>query len=104
MIRAAVVSKNQSWRSFLRFAELQRGKRTGSVLAAADLDELLDVGDFGRHFGGVGGGRVGKIDGKSLEVANVNRAWPNCGARFLKRAHGLPWGARALVCKWLGRG
>ena len=27
-------------------------QRTGSVLAAADLDELLDVGDFGRHFGG----------------------------------------------------
>lgn len=25
--------------------------RTGSVLAAADLDELLDVGDFGRHDG-----------------------------------------------------
>ena len=53
MIRAAVVSKNQSWRSFLRFAELQRGKRTGSVLAAADLDELLDIGDLGRHVGGV---------------------------------------------------
>lgn len=26
-------------------------KRTGSVLAAADLDELLDVGDLGRHGG-----------------------------------------------------
>jgi hypothetical protein len=28
--------------------------RTLGILAAADLDELLDVGDFGRHFGGVG--------------------------------------------------
>ena len=28
-------------------------QRTGSVLAAADLDELLDVGDLGRHAGGV---------------------------------------------------
>ena len=26
-------------------------KRTGSVLAAADLDELLDVGDLRRHDG-----------------------------------------------------
>lgn len=30
-----------------------QGKRTGSVLAAADLDELLDIGDLGRHVGGV---------------------------------------------------
>lgn len=28
-------------------------KRTGSVLAAADLNEVLDVGDFARHFGGI---------------------------------------------------
>jgi len=27
----------------------------GSVLPAADLNELLDVGDFLRHFGGLGG-------------------------------------------------
>jgi hypothetical protein len=28
-------------------------KRTGSVLAAADLNELLDVENLGRHVGGV---------------------------------------------------
>jgi hypothetical protein len=30
-------------------------KRTGSILAPANLDELLDVADFGRHFGGIWG-------------------------------------------------
>jgi len=46
--------QNQSWRSFFGvFSRLRRGLRTGSVLAAADLDELLDVGDLGRHVGGV---------------------------------------------------
>lgn len=28
-------------------------KRTRGVLAAADLNELLDIGDFGRHNGGL---------------------------------------------------
>jgi hypothetical protein len=28
-------------------------KRTGSILAAADLDEALDVGDFAGHVGGI---------------------------------------------------
>jgi hypothetical protein len=27
------------------------GKRTGGILAAADLDELLDIGNFARHVG-----------------------------------------------------
>ena len=27
------------------------GSRTGSVLSPADLDEVLDVGDFARHDG-----------------------------------------------------
>jgi hypothetical protein len=27
--------------------------RTLGILAPADLDELLDVADFGRHFGGM---------------------------------------------------
>lgn len=31
---------------------LQVGKRTLSILAPADLDELLDIGDFGRHLDG----------------------------------------------------
>jgi hypothetical protein len=26
-------------------------KRTAGILAPADLDELLDIGDFGRHLG-----------------------------------------------------
>jgi hypothetical protein len=30
-----------------------RAKRTGSILAAADLDEALDVGDFAGHVGGI---------------------------------------------------
>ena len=56
MIRAAVFRKKSvlalsnsrcvGWKDF---------KRTGSVLAAADLDELLDVGDLGRHVGGFDG-------------------------------------------------
>lgn len=29
-------------------------KRTGGILAAADLNELLDIGDFGRHDDGCG--------------------------------------------------
>jgi len=29
----------------------------GSIFPSADLDELLDVGDFGRHGGRSGGGR-----------------------------------------------
>jgi hypothetical protein len=28
---------------------LKLAQRTGGVLAAADLNELLDIGDFGRH-------------------------------------------------------
>lgn len=28
-------------------------QRTGSILAAADLDEALDVGDFAGHVGGI---------------------------------------------------
>lgn len=27
----------------------KKAKRTGSVLPAADLNELLDIGDFARH-------------------------------------------------------
>jgi hypothetical protein len=45
---------------FLQFQSLYggelvdgRGKRTGSVLAAADLDELLNVGDLRGHDGRV---------------------------------------------------
>jgi hypothetical protein len=30
-----------------------RVQRTGSILAAADLDEALDVGDFAGHVGGI---------------------------------------------------
>jgi hypothetical protein len=30
-----------------------QAKRTGSILAAADLDEALDVGDFAGHVGGI---------------------------------------------------
>jgi hypothetical protein len=30
-----------------------RVERTGSILAAADLDEALDVGDFAGHVGGI---------------------------------------------------
>ena len=39
-------------------------ERTGGVLAPADFDELLDVGDFGRHGGGgfVLGGDVRMTD------------------------------------------
>lgn len=29
-------------------------KRTGGILPAADLNELLDIGDFGRHNDGCG--------------------------------------------------
>lgn len=35
-------------------AQRSGAKRTLGVLAAADLDELLDIGNFGRHFGGGG--------------------------------------------------
>jgi hypothetical protein len=34
-------------------SSLCRAKRTGSILAAADLDEALDVGDFAGHVGGI---------------------------------------------------
>jgi len=62
-------------------------RRTLGVLAAADLDELLDVGDFGRHFGG-GGCRVVKVRWISQKRAvcgcqivvvskgSLNRAFP----------------------------
>jgi len=33
--------------------EAGSGQRTRSVLAAADLDELLDIGDFARHGDGI---------------------------------------------------
>lgn len=38
---------------FPRFLGPESGKRTGSILAAADLNEVLDVGDFARHVGGI---------------------------------------------------
>jgi hypothetical protein len=40
---------------FLHFQPISRVgcKRTGSILAAADLDEALDVGDFAGHVGGI---------------------------------------------------
>jgi hypothetical protein len=41
------------------------GRRTLSILAPADLDELLDVGNFGRHLGGYVSRRVGGIIGGS---------------------------------------
>jgi hypothetical protein len=52
--------------------------RTLGVLAAADLDELLDVGNFGRHFGGI---EVETWDCRaSLEVRKSAGARPNrCG-------------------------
>lgn len=59
-MRAAVnSSKNQSSNSSIagpnsaewKREEREREKRTGSVLAAADLNELLDVENLGRHDG-----------------------------------------------------
>lgn len=65
------------------------GRHTGSVLPPADLNELLDVRDFGRH----GGGRKTGLyrtdretdDRRSLDVALVSldgtygsRAWNRC--------------------------
>lgn len=43
---------------FLGFLEPETkpGGRTRGILPAADLDELLDVGDFARHYGGSGRG------------------------------------------------
>ena len=40
---------------FSRVADIRNcwAKRTGSILAAADLDEALDVGDFAGHVGGI---------------------------------------------------
>ena len=49
-------------------------QRTGSILAAADLDEALDVGDFAGHVGGIcltGFGRV------ILEALNRCSRWPS---------------------------
>lgn len=37
------------------------GERTLGILAPADLDELLDIGDFGRHGEGVVWSTVGGI-------------------------------------------
>lgn len=37
------------WRAPLLLGGAQQAKRTGSVLPAADLDELLDIRDFARH-------------------------------------------------------
>ena len=63
-------------------------RRTLGILAAADLDELLDVGDFGRHVGGVRWSSRGDFD-----VAGSSQAgWPAklwWAAAALKRAHGL---------------
>lgn len=36
-------------------------EHTPGILAAADLDELLDIGDFGRHFGGLWWIEVGDL-------------------------------------------
>lgn len=35
----------------LKTGEIVGGKRTGGILAAADLNELLNIGDFARHGG-----------------------------------------------------
>lgn len=61
-------------------------KRTGSVLAAADLDELLDVGDLGRHDGRefVRWGLGTVSEGLSLSSlggeANLMPVWPARGS------------------------
>jgi hypothetical protein len=52
--------------------------RTLGVLAAADLDELLDIGNFGRHFGGGGWSSREKSQG-SLEVRKGSRRPNRCG-------------------------
>ena len=63
-------------------------KRTLGILAAADLDELLDVGDFGRHVGGVGWSSRGDFDvAGSSQAGRPAKLW--WAAAVLKRAHGL---------------
>lgn len=43
------VARRGSWRKLE--LEVPGYKRTGRIIAAADLNELLDVGDFARHGG-----------------------------------------------------
>lgn len=38
---------------FLQHCGGRECERTHGILATADLDELLDICDFGRHFGGM---------------------------------------------------
>lgn len=67
------------WRCIaLRCAGASGATRTLGVLAAADLDELLDIGNFGRHFGGGGWSSREKSQG-SLEVRKGSRRPNRCG-------------------------
>lgn len=52
---------------------LGAGERTGSILAEADLDEGLDVGDFLRHGGRVWGVSGGRMSVRVATVAVVGR-------------------------------
>jgi hypothetical protein len=64
------------------------GKRTLGILTPADLDELLDVGNFRRH---VGGGRTwGVSESSSVGLRRCNKF--GCGGSKFACAHGLPGG------------
>lgn len=76
----------------LRCAAQSFGKRTLGVLAAADLDELLDVGNFGRHFGG----RWVVDSRKSQGSLEVPKDLPSKSLWSRLRTHGLQWGGVGL--------
>jgi hypothetical protein len=61
------------------------GPRTLGILAPADLDELLDVGDFGRHFDGVWL-RSGGIERTRSGIVNFKRP-----AKLLWSGNSLVW-------------
>jgi hypothetical protein len=48
------------------------GKRTGGILAAADLDELLDIGNFARHGGQTYGRKPGDLKESRSERMEYN--------------------------------
>lgn len=44
---------SRSFRLFARWAGIVAGLLTLSILSPCDLEKLLDVGDLGRHVGGI---------------------------------------------------
>ena len=79
-----------------------QGRRTLSILAPADLDELFDIGNFGRHLDGYVSRRVGWDYSRVVKFVGFLRETPGLVEFSLVERSGC-YGAESERC-WIGNG